>query len=93
MSFPKKVEPESETTTVTPLQEDSLWEPEATVEVEVESPLPVDMEQPVSELPLWIPLWEQMPTYQTVTKVGERLLISTINYTARFTRHVFNTMY
>lgn len=91
--FPKGVEMETETPIVTPLQEDRLLEPEATVDVEVGTPLPADMEQPVSELPLWTPLWEQMPTYQTVTKVGERLLVSTINYTARFTRYVFNTMY
>lgn len=89
MSFPTKVEMANETTIATPRQEDSLWEPEATVEVAVESPLPTDMEQPV----LALPLWQQMPTSQTVTKVGERLLFSTINYTARFTRYVFNTMY
>lgn len=93
VSCPKKVETEHETTIVTPLQEDSLLKPEATVEGEVEPPLSVDMEQPISELPSWTPLWEQMPTYQTVTKVGERLLFSTINYTARFTRYMFNTMY
>jgi hypothetical protein len=49
--------------------------------------------QPNPVLPVSAPLWSQLPTYQSVNQAGERAILSTLNYTARFTRYVFNTMF
>jgi transposase InsO family protein len=49
--------------------------------------------QPNPVLPVSAPLWSQLPTYQSVNQAGERVILSTLSYTARFTRYVFNTMF